>query len=324
MKPGVYAQREVRRARYAVAAVFAVLGAQLFVGLPAAFADEPRRGGRGHARGLGDGGSLLPRDGRPGPVMRTALLSLALLASSCAGTCSAMGGGSMAAGAIGGGSIGPGAALSGPVVIDSGDACGSPPGTPSLHYAARLETEYANTDPVPTATDQGSLGVNAAQATGSAQPTFVADCINGLPCYSFDGGDSLFTGEAAFSMPNPNREGQAYLDDFESADEVPLGLRRQDWKLSSAPQTTQGDDGMLPFVLDATTGQNGMIQAKVFSEVVDVTGIVLTKLDGSAKGGIVVAVQRQLGVPVKLVGLGEGPDDLAPFDAAAFVDALIG
>ncbi|GAA4802722.1 signal recognition particle-docking protein FtsY [Nocardioides caeni] len=77
-------------------------------------------------------------------------------------------------------------------------------------------------------------------------------------------------------------------------------------------------------VLDATTGQNGLIQAKVFAEVVDVTGIVLTKLDGSAKGGIVVAVQRQLGVPVKLVGLGEGPDDLAPFDAAAFVDALLG
>ena len=67
-------------------------------------------------------------------------------------------------------------------------------------------------------------------------------------------------------------------------------------------------------VLDATTGQNGLQQARVFSEVVDVTGIVLTKLDGSAKGGIVVAVQRELGVPVKLVGLGEGADDLAPFD----------
>jgi len=77
-------------------------------------------------------------------------------------------------------------------------------------------------------------------------------------------------------------------------------------------------------VLDATTGQNGLVQAKVFSEVVDVTGIVLTKLDGSAKGGIVMAVQQQLGVPVKLVGLGEGPDDLAPFDAGAFVDALLG
>ncbi|MDQ3484757.1 MAG: signal recognition particle-docking protein FtsY [Actinomycetota bacterium] len=77
-------------------------------------------------------------------------------------------------------------------------------------------------------------------------------------------------------------------------------------------------------VLDATTGQNGMTQARVFAEVVNVTGIVLTKLDGSAKGGIVVAVQRELGVPVKLVGLGEGPDDLAPFDAGAFVDALLG
>ncbi len=76
-------------------------------------------------------------------------------------------------------------------------------------------------------------------------------------------------------------------------------------------------------VLDATTGQNGLTQARVFSEVVDVSGIVLTKLDGTAKGGIVVAVQRELGVPVKLVGLGEGPDDLAPFDAAEFVDALL-
>jgi fused signal recognition particle receptor len=77
-------------------------------------------------------------------------------------------------------------------------------------------------------------------------------------------------------------------------------------------------------VLDATTGQNGLTQARVFSEVVDVTGIVLTKLDGTAKGGIVVSVQRELGVPVKLVGLGEGPDDLAPFDPVAFVDAIIG
>ncbi|MGH8938760.1 MAG: signal recognition particle-docking protein FtsY [Actinomycetes bacterium] len=76
-------------------------------------------------------------------------------------------------------------------------------------------------------------------------------------------------------------------------------------------------------VLDATTGQNGMVQARVFSEVVDVTGIVLSKLDGTAKGGIVVAVQRELGVPVKLVGLGEGPDVLAPFEPDAFVDALL-
>ena len=76
-------------------------------------------------------------------------------------------------------------------------------------------------------------------------------------------------------------------------------------------------------VIDATTGQNGLIQAKVFAEVVPVTGVVLTKLDGTAKGGIIVAVQNELGVPVKLVGLGEGPDDLATFDPVAFVDGLI-
>ena len=76
-------------------------------------------------------------------------------------------------------------------------------------------------------------------------------------------------------------------------------------------------------VLDATTGQNGLVQARVFREAVDVSGLVLTKLDGSAKGGIVVAVQRELGVPVKLVGVGEGADDLAPFDPATFVEALL-
>ena len=77
-------------------------------------------------------------------------------------------------------------------------------------------------------------------------------------------------------------------------------------------------------VLDATTGQNGMIQARVFAEAIGVTGIVLTKLDGSAKGGIVISVQRELGVPVKLVGLGEGPDDLSPFNPESFVDGILG
>jgi fused signal recognition particle receptor len=77
-------------------------------------------------------------------------------------------------------------------------------------------------------------------------------------------------------------------------------------------------------ILDATTGQNGLEQARVFTEVVDVTGVVLTKLDGTAKGGIVIAVQRKLGIPVKLIGLGEGKDDLAPFEPAAFVEALLG
>ncbi|MBL1092865.1 MULTISPECIES: signal recognition particle-docking protein FtsY [Streptomyces] len=85
-----------------------------------------------------------------------------------------------------------------------------------------------------------------------------------------------------------------------------------------------GPVGEVLLVLDATTGQNGLVQARVFAEVVDITGVVLTKLDGTAKGGIIVAVQRELGVPVKLVGLGEGADDLAPFEPKAFVDALIG
>ncbi len=85
----------------------------------------------------------------------------------------------------------------------------------------------------------------------------------------------------------------------------------------------QGPVDEVLLILDATTGQNGLAQARVFSEVVDVTGVVLTKLDGTAKGGIVVAVQKELGVPVKLVGLGEGPDDLAPFDPEAFVSALL-
>jgi fused signal recognition particle receptor len=77
-------------------------------------------------------------------------------------------------------------------------------------------------------------------------------------------------------------------------------------------------------VLDATTGQNGVVQARVFTEAVAVTGVVLTKLDGTAKGGIVISVQRELGIPVKLVGLGEGPDDLAPFEPEAFAEALVG
>ncbi len=85
----------------------------------------------------------------------------------------------------------------------------------------------------------------------------------------------------------------------------------------------QAEVGEVLLVLDATTGQNGLVQARIFAEVVDVTGIVLTKLDGTAKGGIVIAVQRELGVPVKLVGLGEGADDLAPFEPEAFVDALL-
>ena len=85
---------------------------------------------------------------------------------------------------------------------------------------------------------------------------------------------------------------------------------------------TEVDEVLL--VLDATVGQNGLTQARIFRDVVDITGVVLTKLDGTAKGGIVFQVQEELGVPVKLVGLGEGADDLAPFEIEGFVDALLG
>lgn len=101
------------------------------------------------------------------------------------------------------------------------------------------------------------------------------------------------------------------------------GLMDELGKVYRVAEKAGGVDEVL-LVIDATTGQNGLTQAKVFSEVVPVTGIVLTKLDGTAKGGIVVAVQQELGVPVKLVGLGEGPDDLAPFDPELFVDGLLG
>jgi fused signal recognition particle receptor len=86
----------------------------------------------------------------------------------------------------------------------------------------------------------------------------------------------------------------------------------------------QGPVDEVLLVLDATTGQNGVVQARVFTDAVEVTGIVLTKLDGTAKGGIVVSVQRELGIPVKLIGLGEGPDDLAPFEPEAFAEAIVG
>jgi len=90
-----------------------------------------------------------------------------------------------------------------------------------------------------------------------------------------------------------------------------------------AERQAPGAPHQVLLVIDATTGQNALVQARQFTAAADVTGIILTKLDGTAKGGIVVAVQRKLGVPVKLVGLGEGPDDLAPFDPAAFVDAIL-
>nr|WP_277628235.1 signal recognition particle-docking protein FtsY [Arsenicicoccus dermatophilus] len=101
-----------------------------------------------------------------------------------------------------------------------------------------------------------------------------------------------------------------------------VGLMDELGKIKRVVEKTSEVDEVI-LVLDATTGQNGLRQAEAFAQQVAITGIALTKLDGTAKGGIVVAIQRTLGVPVKLVGLGEGPDDLAPFDPVAFVDAIV-
>ncbi len=102
-----------------------------------------------------------------------------------------------------------------------------------------------------------------------------------------------------------------------------VGLMDQLGKVKRVVEKRAKVDEVL-LVLDATVGQNGLTQARVFREVVDITGVVLTKLDGTAKGGIVFQVQEELGVPVKLVGLGEGEDHLAPFEVESFVDALLG
>jgi fused signal recognition particle receptor len=117
-------------------------------------------------------------------------------------------------------------------------------------------------------------------------------------------------------------EADAVLIDTAGRLHTKVGLMDELGKVKRVVEKQAPVDEVL-LVLDATTGQNGLTQARVFRDVVDVTGLVLTKLDGTAKGGIVVAVQRELGVPVKLVGLGEGPDDLAPFVAEDFVNALL-
>ncbi len=128
----------------------------------------------------------------------------------------------------------------------------------------------------------------------------------------------------AYDAVKAGREGEADVVIIDTAGRLhnKANLMDELGKVKRVVEKLQPIDEVL-LILDATTGQNGLRQAEVFAEVVDVTGIVLSKLDGTAKGGIVVAVQRKLGVPVKLVGLGEGPDDLAPFDPAAFVDALL-
>jgi fused signal recognition particle receptor len=136
-----------------------------------------------------------------------------------------------------------------------------------------------------------------------------------------DGGDPAAVAFDAVSIAQ-EAEADTVVIDTAGRLHTKTGLMDELGKVKRVVEKRSPIDEVL-LVIDATTGQNGLAQARVFAEVVDVTGIVLTKLDGTARGGIVVAVQRELGVPVKLVGLGEGPDDLAPFDPEAFVDALV-
>jgi len=137
-----------------------------------------------------------------------------------------------------------------------------------------------------------------------------------------DGGDPASVAFDAVSAAIDN-EADVLIVDTAGRLHTKAGLMDELGKVKRVIEKQAPVDEVL-LVLDATTGQNGMLQAKVFAEVVEVTGVVLTKLDGTAKGGIVVAVQQELGVPVKFVGLGEGADDLAPFDPEVFVEAMLG
>lgn len=137
-----------------------------------------------------------------------------------------------------------------------------------------------------------------------------------------EGGDPA---SVAYDAVKTGREADvdAVLVDTAGRLHTKLGLMDELGKVKRVVEKLSPVDEVL-LVLDATTGQNGVVQARVFTEAVAVTGVVLTKLDGTAKGGIVVSVQRELGIPVKLVGLGEGADDLAPFEPRAFAEALVG
>jgi fused signal recognition particle receptor len=137
-----------------------------------------------------------------------------------------------------------------------------------------------------------------------------------------EGGDPA---SVAFEAVRTGKEGEADTVVIDTAGRLHTksGLMDELGKVKRVVEKQSPVDEVL-LVLDATTGQNGVVQARVFTQAVEVTGVVLTKLDGTAKGGIVVSVQRDLGIPVKLVGLGEGPDDLAPFEPETFAEALVG
>ena len=167
----------------------------------------------------------------------------------------------------------------------------------------------------------------------AAGDTFRAGAIDQLRVWS-ERTKSEFVGAAAGADPAAvafdgvkaarAREADLLIVDTAGRLHTKRNLMEELSKIRRVLDREAGPPAEVLLVLDATTGQNGIAQARAFTEAVDVTGIVLTKLDGTAKGGIVIAVQQELGIPVKLVGVGESPEDLEPFDPAAFVDALVG
>lgn len=160
------------------------------------------------------------------------------------------------------------------------------------------------------------------RAAAVDQLTTWGDRVGVLTVRGPEGGDPASVAFDAVKV-GIEQEADTVIIDTAGRLQTKVGLMDELGKVKRVVEKQSPVDEVL-LVIDATTGQNGLQQARVFAEVVAVTGIVLTKLDGTAKGGIVVTVQRELGVPVKLVGLGEGPDDLAPFDPAEFVDGLLG
>ena len=166
----------------------------------------------------------------------------------------------------------------------------------------------------------------------AAADTFRAAAAEQLQTWGERAGAEVVRGKeggdpAAVAFDAVNRGTEAGVDvvliDTAGRLHTKTGLMDELGKIKRVVEKKAAVDEVL-LVLDATTGQNGLTQARVFAEVVQITGVVLTKLDGTAKGGIVFQIQRELGVPVKLVGLGEGADDLAPFEPGAFIDALLG
>jgi fused signal recognition particle receptor len=181
----------------------------------------------------------------------------------------------------------------------------------------------------------GKLGMRAASEGRSvvmaAGDTFRAAAADQLELWAKRVGADLVRGAeggdpSSVVFDAKERAGARHIDlvlaDTAGRLHTKVNLMEELKKLRRVADRPPGKVTEVLLVIDATTGQNGLIQAKEFTAAVGITGVVLTKLDGTAKGGIALAIQTELGIPIKLVGLGEGPEDLVDFDATEFIDAL--